>query len=479
MPASLPAQRLPFTTFPGIPQEAGRRIWRDFEELIRTLPSSPTIFDAIIDSQLTASDSTNHRYKNLGDLLASETLVVGTRFNVGVKQGATAIDDSAGVGTHGVASGCILGLWGIQPGMSQASSSVPAWNWQPCTLGGSTLILSGLHIGGTGVSAQGTIIGYQSHFASTVTGVGASGVSGGTYVEYTECVFDGNISASGSIAVGQTANFYNCIFNANLDLGAGNNLTRCQVYGGKIVGNLTTWGTTGTSCYISVDECGAATLGATGVFHATNGASVNVTTSQNMHVTGNFSTLTMAAAQYTNIGGSPFTANHTFKGTTSGTCDFTGPGRLDTITGVPFSGNQVILRGDNVHADIMAFEFTIPAVNCIGLKHSQIRLTLEDQGDGTKPYAFDAASHNNILIMAGGAECQFKTGTFITPGTDAGTKNRVITEITDSYILSPPAGGIPSNMLPAEIAAIQSGVRVIGGPTPGDVYGPAFLLMGG
>lgn len=139
---------------------------------------------------------------------------------------------------------------------------------------------------------------------------------------------------------------------------------------------------------------------------------------------GDFINVTLPAPSAANRG-------HNLVGTVRQALDVTGPCELETLVEAPNSSVPVTIRGHNVGGALTSIcnASPGPAINYVGATRSCIVATVVNNGNAaTKPYAFDAASGHNILIITG-------TDGFTAAGTDAGTTDLVITEAG----LPPPA----------------------------------------
>lgn len=128
-------------------------------------------------------------------------------------------------------------------------------------------------------------------------------------------------------------------------------------------------------------------------------------------------------------------------GQCAGQTDVTGPCNID----IEQATAHVTIRGAGVNGRVRVNPLTNnPALNYLAATHSHIDAHIGYGGSGGQAYAFDSSSHNNLLVLGG-------TNNLISPtvSTDAGTANRVITELGD-YM-----GGIlvnplrPRNLRPA------------------------------
>lgn len=123
--------RLPYPFIADLPKTSQEQIWKDFEFLIRSLPSSPTIFDAIIDASLPASNTRTHQYVNLTELLAAETWDPGTTFNVGVRQDSVSPRISEPTSPISMTGKGDLSLFGLTQFESNVNNG---WDWAAVTM---------------------------------------------------------------------------------------------------------------------------------------------------------------------------------------------------------------------------------------------------------------------------------------------------------------------------------------------------------
>lgn len=106
----------PYRKFPSLPKEAQQQIWRDLEYLASHIHGSPSVFDAIIDPSLSASDASEHQYVNLTELIASETWDEHSMFNVGVRQrfDIAIIEPAETLDIRGVGDLSLFGVGNVQ-----------------------------------------------------------------------------------------------------------------------------------------------------------------------------------------------------------------------------------------------------------------------------------------------------------------------------------------------------------------------------
>lgn len=421
----MPGDAVPFRWISELPAKAQRELERNFLALQQQITTGLSIYDAIIDSELATSLPAKHQYKNLTDLVANETIDTLHRLNVGVKQGHTAITEPGSVSIPGN-----LALFGIG---DNVNTSTPAWQW--LGVGSSTMncLLQGLHIdwsqatpGATGSLAnQGTLTVINCFFEQHIVGFNHAGVSG-QQGEAWSSTFNGALVVAGSVGVGLTAKFYNC------DLVGGitaNSQITVRIIGGSCSNasiNITNSHTFSATCDFSG---GAPTINASGA-----GAIYIENTAD---LSGGQPTVTAAGSDVTIVGqwsqtvhfdGTPAAGSKwSFLGSAAGLFVNGGVNAIATL-GTAFVSGRLTVQGASNMIQAQFNKFTNPAINFVGATHSQVRAAALDwQGPGSKMYAFDSASHNNLLIVSGA----FAAG-FSTASTDAGTNNRVITEISDT-----------------------------------------------
>lgn len=448
MPASLPSIRIPFSTIADLPPTAQYQIRRDFEEIVRQISPAGSIFDAIIDSELSASNSANHLYKNLTDLVANETWDVNKRFNVGVKQGQTAITEPAGVSLGGKK----IALFGI--GSDDFDPSV-AWQWKGVGGAGMQLVLQGLNINGavasTAIANTGNVTALNCHFGSNITNLNHNGIVGQSGQAW-NCTFDGAMTASGSIGVGLVATFFDCHFKGGLTVTSQLSL---KVYGGDCAGITIATTSTNSQTIISDLSNGGVTISSGGSVYVQNTATAGGPVAVNgLNANGTCMIIGAYSGVSFNIA---VPATSASKQSFYGSCDsllVNGGVSAHCSIGTAFVSGRLQVQGGWNQIVVQFNKFTVPACKFVGATHSQVHAAMSDVGAGSQAYTFDAASNHNLLIISG-----MNAANFTTPSTDAGSHNRVITEDFDSYVVSPPATGQAPNMLPSELMAIQSGVE--------------------
>lgn len=143
--------------------------------------------------------------------------------------------------------------------------------------------------------------------------------------------------------------------------------------------------------------------------------------------------------------------------------DITGPG-IFALAGL---SNRLIIRGEagegrfsfqNTNGNLGAANAVLDFINADGWS---ITAAMDNNGFTGKPYAFDASSNNNVLVVK-------DLTTFATAGTDAGANNRVLPEGSP-----PPAGGIaPANAdYLVGTAHADLSAEIVVGTTPGGELG--------
>lgn len=461
MAQNQPTLKLPFTSFPGLPHEDARRIWRDFDELVRNLTPAPTVFDAIIDPSLTTSNSATHQYKNLTELVANESWGSTKTFNVGVKQHVgIAITEPGSVTLTSTGD---LRLFGLGQSYWQDLSPDPghiAWRIIGIAAAASTqsIYFSNLAIDG--------VVGAVRAFCTGFTAVG---------VNVFNCWIGNNLSPASDVPIMSSDSMWQC--DMNISNAAGSAVAfrfwNCELFGTLTLGNraslaivgghttnVVVTGTISSTALIygAIDSFTGSGSGTLSVHNTgqSGGAGTGVTisnTSSPVHVTGDW-----FSASFTGTPGAA--APRSFRGSTNsvtGTLDFTGPGTVDWV------GRNATLRGDSVDARLDVWRGSL---SCIGVTDSFIHATFAGQTVAGS-YSFDAACSRIVAILSGTNDPGFGTKS------NLGSAIRIITEVSDSFISSPPAAGISPNLLMGELAAIQSGVQTIpvGGAPPSGAAG--------
>lgn len=236
------------------------------------------------------------------------------------------------------------------------------------------------------------------------------------------------MSSSGGVEIMQK--FYGCDTLGSLSIG---NLSSCVYVGGSIGASGGTVSVTGGTRSVPVYIASAisrnltiTTSSGAGVFVVNHGIGQTVlvtTTVDQVSVRGDFADITFS--------GTPGSAgNRLFHG--SGTSmDFTGPGRCDYTNTLTGAGRRCTLRGDHIGGELSMIKWAGPAIKYVACSHSIITAVVGDQGAGSQAYSFDSSSNNNLLVLGGSHSAGFTT-----PSTDAGARNRVITELSDTLVAS-------------------------------------------
>lgn len=455
-----PSIKLPYPYVTDLSRKAQYQLWRDFEALIAGITPTPGMFDAIIDPALDASIPGEHQYVNLTELVANESWDSTQTFQVGVRQY---------VGIQIVEPGTIdisgfdgdLALFGIAE--PPESAGFVAWDWRAVTTDiGQTLHLTGLSISRTSptqtsIAGPGTIIARDCQFGDGISGPGSS--RNGYFFDcllFNDLSRGWSISSSGGISI--THRFYDCTVDHDFTVG---NLTNLVWMGGQMStgnGTLTIQGTANAVVQgaihgsVSIAGTGTQTIventGATGV-------SVTVTaTSPNVRVGGSWGNVAFS--------GTP-TGFRIFDGDCDD-FDFVGPGYVQLQNKSGSGGRRVDLRG----VGVAAFVHIKGGVAISGIDLDDSLIVADYSVAST--FSLDSSSQRNLCILGG-------TGISGFGGiTDSGTANRIITHVSDSFVggSATPFGG---NILNGEIAAVQSGIRAVGGPSTVD-FNSVFMLMG-
>lgn len=125
---------VPFRFITGLPHQAQVEIERDFLDVIMQIHDSPTIFDAVIDPTLSASDPSTHQYVNLTELIDGESWAPSVMFNVGVKQDALTpiVEPTSPLSLIGLGD---ISLFGIDNFLTDVTHI--GWDWAALTIGAS------------------------------------------------------------------------------------------------------------------------------------------------------------------------------------------------------------------------------------------------------------------------------------------------------------------------------------------------------
>lgn len=462
MPQFQPGLKLPFTSFPGLPGEDARRIWRDFEELLRNITPSPSEFDAVIDSALTTSSPATHKYKNLTDLLANENWTGA--FNVGVVQRDTAIVEPGATSLAGKGD---LALFGMGATTSILTAHRVGWNWQQLTVpSGQAVSYVGISFdpsAGTVIQSGGIATLRDCWCGSNVTAMNAN-ISGASAYAF-DTAFTGNLSMVSGGGIQVPHHFYNCNCTGSVLAGT---LIDFVFLGGSILGNTLTLS---ASVLASVSaDLGNVVIGTTGndivvqkTGTQTGGTCTVTSTVGNITVRGSWAAVTFSGTS---------AGTRTFQGEAFGALDFTGPGYVDAAVSAVGGANRITLRGAAIRANLKASVTSSPNLKLVGCTDSLVTVDFNGGGAGVQPYDVDAASARVVLITTGGY-----TG-YTVAGASAGTDIHIIDERKDSLVSTPAV--VNPTLLMGELAAIQSGVQVIPAPAPGSApTGPAGGSLNG
>lgn len=423
----MPAPQVPFPYVSDLPPRAQRELERNFLELQRNITPTPSVFDAIIDPALTASNAATHQYVNLTELLASETWAANYTFIVGVKQrGSIAITEPGGTSLSGKGNISLFGISNYIP------DDIITFGWRGLNLSlgssqscfGYNLVIAPTSSSGPINGSSGTVFWDACVFGSNITDIG--GLTGIAF----DCRFIGslNMSSSGGVEINRT--LYSCIQQGACTIG---NLCTATILGGEIRNSLSIGGGTNSTgvfvaCALKGGTCTIShSFNAPVIVHnigASNNVNLAVTSVLNVSVWGGFSDVS-----YTGVP----SVGRAFDGSGSN-IDFTGPGQLKYTNSSGSFGNRVRLRGSGVSAFIQVNLGV--AINGLALLDSLIVCDFAI----ASTFSLDASSQRNLVVMAG-------TGVGGWGGsTDSGTGNRIITEASDSYLTKAPAP-LGNNML--------------------------------
>lgn len=402
----------PFKHIPDISAEASRRIRRNFEALLN-IPSNSQ-FDAIIDPTLVSSNAQNHRYKNLGDLIASESWSVTHTFKVGVKtQANIAITETYAVGATDIRGRGDLALFGL--GQPVVDGSHACWQWQTLQCDTAQQIYYyNLSLGGfLSVTLQSGGQGYADncYIESGLSSPLASGVSSNLIAR--DCYIGGNWFLQSGAGQAQTVELYDCHLVGGLTV---SNLVTATVQGGTIgTGGSKTLTVSGTGiAYVQSAVLADVSVTGTGsnvvIVNSAVGGNVSVSaTVPNVAIVGEWTSITFS--------GVPIGLRR-YQGSAD-SIDFTGPGQVIHANYV--GGAAVKLRGKGIQAFLTMQQ---GGAQGIGLIDSQV---LADFGTAVT-FALDVNCLRNLCLLSGTHQAGWG-GT-----TDSGTNNRIITETDDSFV---------------------------------------------
>lgn len=460
MGQSIPSLKLPFSNIAGLPVEAQRQIRRNFEEVAKNLqPSSSNLFNAIIDPTLASSNAAAHQYKNLSDLLSSETWTLATTFCVAVimRPGST-ITETSTLSLPGNLSMMALGMGAPSAPTAYGgpASSRATWDLnghQVTATNGTWISLYGMHIQSSAALTSSIPFATANVYMNNCLLLGQDPVSTGTLrinqvtsgllITADSVFFDSQAQGVRTYHLNTDYAFFTGT--SNLNIGQFGEVTWL---GGSISapfsGSTKTMQVTGANlvvlCFDSVGlQLGtqiagfqmSGSISATGsTYLRYNGAlGMNLTVSAAagpVWVEGNsFSSLVQSGNT-----GQPRQYNMGIGGTgTTAVVDITGPclARIESINNSGSSG-VAKFRGSGIRADLhLLVTASGGGIQLIGCTDSFITVDLPPPTLGSQAWAIDAASARCILIASGVTNSNFSVAS-----TNAGTKCRVITEGGDT-----------------------------------------------
>ena len=464
-----PTVRLPFEYVQGIPHQAAVQIRRDFDEIINNLSAGgATLYDATIDGSLTSSNASTHIYKNLTDLVAGETTwTVNKTMVVAVKSTNknTNFIDTAAITIPGP---LILDGAG-QSGHYQDSPPVqatpindyPTWNLQAqcnAAVASTPITLIGITVVNLAVSLLGSFFGTNVDLHLHTCKI--SGEGSQDQVVSCSAIGSSKVHAvdTGFYAitpVGQSS-VMNYLINCGWAIGkVGVNI---QINGPSLI-----W----TGFWAGANWSGSQLQLISGSFH------FDVTMDDSTTYTGSVSSPVPSTLALTTTSASSFRLNGTMKAITvaalsgdtfldaqscqslvvSGNTnnnvrnfnigkiggagaapvlDFTGPGQVKAHIGTTIT-DRVTLRGFDVHADLIMASGSGAAAGILGLVACNDSLILGSYTGGSPgsiAYNIDVASTRNILILTGTNTGFTGAGVSV----NAGANNRILTEVSDTYV---------------------------------------------
>lgn len=412
----MPGRQVPFPWVSGLDPVTQQELERNFEDLREQITAGVTIFDCVIDSalQLTGSQPSLHRYKNLTDLVANE--VWTTTLSVGVIQRAgTQIVEPAQVSIP--ANITFTGIGAVAP-----DATVKGWDNSVFNVSaGHQIFYTSIAFDPSTVSngqSGGGAVYYNCWFGANVSALNAT--INGTFAFAFTCRFANAISMISGAGFSATWNFFNCEC-AGLSVST---LSTINYFGGVVRGTVTVAGSGTLICTAQMQ--GALNLNGNNnqstYINNTGGLGGNVAVTDvgtgTLEITGAWSSVQIP----TRSGPTRFVGSGSTNG---GFLDFSGPITVDLQDGPNSFGSHVVLRGDSIKAELGRITDRIEA---IGVTNSVVKAAF-DAGY----YTFDNATHNNIWIFSGTHGINFLPGS-VSLGT--GLLNRVITEDTDSLLSS-------------------------------------------
>lgn len=496
-----------------LPPEAQRKIHRDFQALAAAIVTSSTEFDAYLDPSLTVSNAGTHHYINMAELVAHETWASTRVFNIGVKQTVgTSIKEPSHVTTV-----CPGPISMTAPGHNQASfgdfgANAGRQRWD--LNGGSVTVptvayLSRIELTNTNVSFFSTpITGNLFMNDCRVNGPDTSGAGGTGIVNPCTGVLSATGTVFAGVAFGNSVYAFECHLYWNVN--GFSDVTASStdfIFDGGTFTWSTSNGTLRFNCAriyfraaINVKQEESSVNSAINIVTTAN--SVGVEFDLNGTVNGSNGVI-LTIPSMAAVGGNVTVKGNGYSGVTFGGLGTLGTAHFDIDgiagaagSGVDISGpaeirihgilpgataaNNITLRGTGIRADFVTIctpNNGFVVLNLVGLTDSIVTIANDTHGGASgQCYAFDAACTRNILILGG------LNNSYANPSTDAGTKNRVITEDTDTLLTR--AAALSPSILNGEVAAVNSGVSgVFVYPPPSATvavdFNVTFELMGG
>lgn len=407
------AARVPYPFVSDLPGKAQRQLERNFQSLQRQIISVASVYDAIVDPNLLASNPAKHIYINFTELFSGEG-VHTAGFNIGVRPGQITEPGSINLVGWSHINITAIGVAGTE---GVTVTNAPVWIMPVVNMASGQIIsLTGIRV----PSAAGTP--FTTGFA---------GFAGANIIMLSQCW-----------------------------IGSGINVSPGSLYAtDSLISSPVTTGS--TSDIVSLRGCtwsgqsGAHALGGISTFHMLGGY-LNGGLDTTGHIAGSF--FLAAAIQ------GPITINHVEGGVVQNLGSLFGSlfEIGSAVTGaivVTGSWNEVWLRGRGIRADVrLTASDANPALKLVGVTDSLITADVVPIGTGAQAYTIDAASARNLIIL-GGTHNAF----FTVASTNAGTTCTVIDELSRSTA----ADDVHKDMLPYLLAPDVQGVQTIPTPTPG------------
>lgn len=442
-----------------LPPQAQKEIERNFLHLQGQIPTGAvTIFNAVIDPALTVSNAGSHSYKNLTDLVASETWSTTTLFCVAVLgRPGTDIVETSNIILPGPLALYAAGASSPTLIKYDATGNRPTWDFHDFTInaangwvslfnlelwnkgagsitpfGAGNVYLENCHVHGLNVGqnaqritnvATGMLIGERTYFEST-----SFGATGGTYL--TDCHYiyllnqvlgvsagdfwwdGGSFGGLGTLTVSGTHPFF---------MRAESSVAIGDISGGPsgMVVNLQSSGAM-TMDYNDVGGAGGATLAVTAAAGHTK-------------VTGTaWGTITVSGNSGNNLRSFDIAE-------INATIDFTGPGNLRANIGGGGNASKVILRGSSIRADLQIDGGTGPFIALVGCTDSVVTAELNARAAGAQAYTIDAGSARCVIML------NAHRANFSVASTNAGTNCLVIDELSGGVPGPPGSPGVQGN----------------------------------